>query len=94
MQKIISGIVILYMLTSDETMRGKIRNDSIANADDTQVSIVNKKFFGDITVIGANHAEAAEYLKEHLIECKTRGAEIILHFEVEEKFNVALDVGR
>lgn len=78
----------------NETMRGKIINDIIANADDTQVSIVVKKIFGDITVIGENHAEAAEYLKKHLTECKTRGAEIKLHFEVEEKFKVALDVGR
>lgn len=78
----------------DDTIRAKIRNDIIANADDTQVSIVAKRFFGDITVIGKNHMEAAEYLKEHLTECKTRGAEIKLHFEVEEKFKVALDVGR
>ena len=77
----------------NDTIRAKIRNDIIANADDTQVSIVDKKFFGDITVIGASHAEAAKYLKEHLTECKTRGAEIKLHFEVEEKFKVALDVG-
>lgn len=77
----------------DDTIRAKIRNDIITNADDTQVSIVDKKFFGDITVIGENHKEAAEYLKEHLTECKTRGAEIKLHFKVEEKFKVALDVG-
>lgn len=77
----------------NDTIRGRIRNDIIANADDTQVSIVDKKFFGDITVIGENHEEAAEYLKEHLTECKTGGAEIKLHFEVEEKFKVALDVG-
>ena len=77
----------------NDTIRTKIRNDIIANADDTQVSIVDKKFFGDITIIGGNHKEAAEYLKEHLTECKTRGAEIKLHFEVEEKFKVALDVG-
>lgn len=77
----------------NDTIRAKIRNDIIANADDTQVSIVDKKFFGDITVIEENHKEAAEYLKVHLNECKTRGAEIKLHFEVEEKFKVALDVG-
>ena len=77
----------------NDTLRAKIRNDIIANADDTQVSIVDKKFFGDITVIGENHEEAAEYLKKHLTVCKTRGAEIKLHFEVEEKFKVALDVG-
>ena len=77
----------------NDAIRAKIRNDIIANADDTQISIVDKKFFGDITVIGENHKEAAEYLKEHLTECKTRGAEIKLHFEVEEKFKVALDVG-
>ncbi len=84
----------MIMVASDETMRGKIRNDIIANADDTQVSVVGKKFFGDITVIGENHAEAAEYLKGHLTECKTRGAEIQLHFEVEKKFKVALDVAK
>ena len=82
------------MFANDETMRGKIRNDIIANADDTQVSVVDKRFFGAITVIGENHKKAAEYLKEHLTECKTRGAEIKLHFEVEEKFKVALDVGK
>ena len=78
----------------DETIRAKIRNEIIDNADDSQVSVVDKKFFGAITVIGENHAKAAEYLREHLTECKTRGAEIKLHFEVEEKFKVALDVGR
>ncbi len=77
----------------DDTIRAKIRNHIIANADGTQVSIVAKRFFGDITVIGENHKEAAEYLKEHLAGCKTRGAVIKLHFEVEEKFKVALDVG-
>lgn len=77
----------------NETVRAKTRNDIIANADDTQVSIVAKRFFGDISVIGEHHAEAAEYLKKHLLECNTRGAEIKLHFEVEEKFKVALDVG-
>lgn len=82
------------MFPSDITIRGKIRNDIIAKADDTQVSIVGKKFFGDITIIGENHAEAAKYLKEHLTECNTKGAEILLHFEVEEKFKVALDVGK
>lgn len=77
-----------------DTIRARIRNDIIANADDTQVSVVGRKFFGDITVIGENHDVAAEYLKEHLPECKTKGAEIILHFKVEENFNVAIIIGR
>lgn len=46
--------------------------------------------FGDIYIIGEQHKEAAEYFNEKIKDCKTKGAEIRLHFEIEEKFNVAL----
>ena len=32
----------------------------------------------------------SEYSNEKIKDCKTKGAEIRLHFEIEEKFNVAL----
>ena len=37
-----------------------------------------------------NIKEAADYFREKIKDCKTKGAEIKLHFEIEEKFNVAV----
>ena len=79
---------------SEDTQRGRIRNSIIEGAEAARKSVVDKKFFGNITAIGENHTKAAEYLKERLKACETKGAEIKLHFEVEAKFNVALDVDR
>lgn len=45
---------------------------------------------GDIYIIGEQHTEAAEYFNQKIAECKTKGTEINLHFEIEGNFNVAL----
>ncbi len=78
------------MYLADDTLGGKIRKSIIENAADEQVTMIPAKHFGDIYIIGEQHKEAAEYYKEKIAERKTKGAEIKLHFEVEEKFNVAL----
>ena len=78
------------MYLADDTPRGKIRKSIIENATDEQVTMIPANYFGDIYIIGEQHKEASEYFKEKIEECKTMGAEIQLHFEIEEKFNVAL----
>lgn len=78
------------MFLADDTLRGKIRKSIIENATDEQVTIIPAVYFGDIYIIGEQHKKAAEYFNEKINDCKTKGAEIRLHFEIEEKFNVAL----
>lgn len=78
----------MYLL--DETPRGKMRKSIIENATAEQVTMIPANHFGDIYIIGEQHKEAAEYFKEKIKKCKTKGAEIRLHFEIEEKFNVAI----
>lgn len=78
------------MILGNETSRGKIRRTIIENSTDEQVTIIPAVNFGDIHIIGENHKEAADYFREKIKDCKTKGAEIKLHFEIEEKFNVAI----
>lgn len=78
------------MYLVDDTPRGVIRKQIIENSTDEQVTMIPAVNFGDIYIIGERHEEAAEYFKEKIVHCKTKGAEIKLHFEIEEKFNVAL----
>lgn len=85
---ITKGITGMYLV--DETPRGKIRKQIIESSTDEQVTMIPAVNFGDIYIIGEQHKEASEYFKEKIANCKTKGAEIKLHFEVEEKFNVAL----
>lgn len=80
----------MYMYLANDTLRGKIRKAIIENSTDEQVTMIPTVNFGDIYIIGEQHKEAAEYFNEKIAECKTKGAEIKLHFEIEEKFNVAL----
>lgn len=82
--------MIQKMYLADDTPRGKIRKQIIENSTDEQVTMIPAVNFGDIYIIGEQHKEAAEYFKEKIVNCRTMGAEIKLHFEVEEKFNVAL----
>lgn len=85
---ITKGITGMYL--ADDTPRGKIRKSIIENSSDEQVTMIPANYFGDIYIIGAQHKEAAEYFKEKIVGCKTKGAEIKLHFEVEENFGVAI----
>lgn len=78
------------MILENETPRGKIRRSIIENSTDEQLTIIPAVNFGDIHIIGENHKEAADYFREKIKDCKTKGAEIKLHFEIEEKFNVAV----
>lgn len=78
------------MYLAADTPRGIIRKMIIENSTDDQVTVIPAHFFGDIYLIGEEHKEAAEYLREKIADCKTKADEIRLHFEVEEKFNVAL----
>lgn len=82
------GITGMYLV--DDTPRGKIRKQIIESSTDEQVTMIPAVNFGDIYIIGEQHKEAAEYFNQKIAECKTKGAEIKLHFEIEEKFNVAL----
>ena len=78
------------MYLVDDTPRGKIRKQIIESSTDEQVTMIPAVNFGDIYIIGVQHKEAAEYFKEKIVDCKTKGAEIKLHFEIEARFNVAL----
>ncbi len=78
------------MYFANDTLRGKIRKAIIENSTDEQITMIPAVNFGDIYIIGERHKEAAEYFNQKIAECKTKGAEIKLHFEIEEKFNVAL----
>lgn len=75
---------------NNDTVRGKIRADIIDHAEDDQITVLPKKFFGEIHIIGEKHKEAAEYYRSKIQECTTKVTEISLHFEVEEKFGVAI----
>lgn len=81
---------IMYMHLADDTPRGKIRKSIIENATDDQVTIIPAINFGDIYIIGERHKEAAEYFREKIADCNTKAGEIKLHFELEEKFNIAI----
>lgn len=78
------------MILENDTLRGQIRKSIIENSTDEQVTIIPAVNFGDIHIIGENHKEAANYFREKIKDCKTKGAEIKLHSEIEEKFNVAV----
>lgn len=78
------------MFTSGDTARETIRKSIIENADGDQMTVVPAENFGDICIIGEQHKEAAEYFKEKIAGCKTKGDEIRLHFKIEERFSVAL----
>jgi len=73
-----------------DTPRGKLRNSIIENATEDQLTVIPANFFGDIYIFGEEHKKAAEYFKKKIKDCKTKGDEIKLHFEIEEKFNVGL----
>lgn len=72
------------------TPRGEIRKSIMENASEEQVTKIPPHFFGEIHIIGVNHKEAAEYFKERIDNCTSMGDEIKLHFEIEEKFDVAI----
>lgn len=78
------------MNLGNDTVRGKIRQAIIEKASNDEITILPPKFFGEIWIIGTNHKVASEYYKSKIENVKSKGAEIILHSEVEEKFNVAV----
>ena len=75
-----------------DTYYGKKRHAIIDNAKPEDRTVVSKKFFGDLIIIGENHKEAADYLKSELNNCQTKGDEIRLHSETEQKFDVAIQI--
>lgn len=78
------------MYLSGNTPGYIIRKAILENEIGDQLTMIPAANFGDIYIAGENHKEAAEYFKEKIKECKTKGDEIRLHFEIREKFDVAL----
>lgn len=78
------------MFKENLTPRGEIRNSIIENASAEQITKIPPHFFGEIHIVGQNHKEAAEYFKEKISNCTSMRDEIKLHFEIEEKFDVAI----